>query len=55
MISPFANYKRHRFPPEFIAYAVGLYARFNLGVQSRHLVDWVIDGFFWLRSPDFAP
>ena len=25
------TYKRHRFPPEFISYAVWLYYRFNLG------------------------
>jgi hypothetical protein len=28
-------YKRHRFPPESIQYAVWVYQRFNLG---RHLV-----------------
>jgi transposase-like protein len=29
------SYKRHRFPPDIIQYAVWLYYRFNLG---RHLI-----------------
>src|ERR671918_96694 len=28
------SYKRHRFPPEIIAHAVWLYARFNLSLRS---------------------
>lgn len=28
------SYKRHRFPPQFIAHVVWLYVRFNLGLRE---------------------
>lgn len=34
MQKPSISYKRHRFPPEIIAHAVWLYARFNLSLRE---------------------
>ena len=34
MSQPKISYKRHRFPPEIIAHAVWLYARFNLSLRE---------------------
>lgn len=34
MQTPSISYKRHRFPPEIIAHAVWLYARFNLSLRE---------------------
>ncbi len=35
----------------YLAYNLSLR---NLGVQSRHLVDWIEPEAFWLSCPDFA-
>ncbi len=33
-MSTIFSYKRHRFPPETIAYAIWLYVRFNLSLRE---------------------
>ena len=40
------TYKRHRFPPEIISYAVWLYYRFNLNLNLSHrdIEDLLVEG-----------
>ncbi len=42
------TYKRHRFPPDIISYAVWVYYRFNLSHRSSQ---WVRRRDFWVPMP----
>jgi transposase-like protein len=47
------TYKRHRFPPDIIAYAIWLYYRFNLRhlVMAQHYRDLRVSAFDeWSRA-----
>ena len=51
------TYKRHRFPPEIIQYAVWLYYRFNMShrdVEGLMAVHGIVVGYeairFWFKS-----
>jgi putative transposase len=41
MNPPIVSYKRHRFPPQIIAYAVWLYSRFPLSL--RHVEEMLLE------------
>jgi len=46
------TYKRHRFPPDIISYAVWLYFRFNL---SHRDIEEARTELFWRRTTPHSP